>query len=285
MRVGYVALIGRPNSWKSSFVNTLLDEKVSIVSPRPQSTHKIIRGIYTDAQTQIIFFDTPGVHESQWEWNIRLNDRAKRSIREADVVVRFIDASRSYGSEERTIEDFLEKTNKPVITVLSKVDSIRQEYASTPADAKISIFDKQGYSDLIGKIQSLLPEGPQLYEEDQYTDQDYETRISEIVREKVFDHLKEELPYAVFVEVEEIEDSPTLMRILATLYVERDSQKSILIGAAGAMITRIGTEARTELERIFDRKMFLKLRVKTLPKWRKNEQQVKKALGNERLIS
>jgi GTP-binding protein Era len=199
--------------------------------------------------------------------------------------VRFIDASRSYGSEERTIEDFLEKTNKPVITVLSKVDSIRQEYASTPADAKISIFDKQGYSDLIGKIQSLLPEGPQLYEEDQYTDQDYETRISEIVREKVFDHLKEELPYAVFVEVEEIEDSPTLMRILATLYVERDSQKSILIGAAGAMITRIGTEARTELERIFDRKMFLKLRVKTLPKWRKNEQQVKKALGNERLIS
>ena len=229
--VGFVALIGRPNSGKSTFINALTEEKVSIVSGKPQTTRKMIKGIYSTHLTQIVFFDTPGIHESNDDFNIRVNSVALRSLKDADAIVRFVDASRDFGGEEEKIDTILDTVGKPVIRVYSKCDIAKRKYPFKDGIIKLSSAERTGIPDIISALEKFLPEGMPYYEDDYYTDQDPYTRISEIVREKAFGLLSEEIPHDLFVSVEEIEEQPNgTLKALVYIHVEKDSQKRIVIG-------------------------------------------------------
>lgn len=273
MRVGYVALVGRPNSGKSSFLNALIDEKVGIVSNRPQTTRKSVRGIYTDDVRQIVFFDTPGIHEAVDDFNIRINAVAGRAIADADAVVRFVDASRPFGEEEKKIDELVANCGKPVVKVFSKWD-VAMKGVDKGSKIAVSSVSREGMKELLEAVTAYLPEGVPFYDEDYYTDQDPYTRVSEIIREKAFQLLSEEIPHDLYVNVEELEDEGGLLRILAYLVVERDSQKRITVGKGGEVIQRIGTMARLDLEKIFDKRVYLALRVKVDPHWKKNRKLV-----------
>ncbi|MFA6090998.1 MAG: GTPase Era [Candidatus Gracilibacteria bacterium] len=277
-KVGYVALIGRPNSGKSTFINALIDEKVSAVSSKPQTTQKTIRGIYNDDDSQIIFFDTPGIHESKEELNIIINSQAATALNDADIIVRFIDISRQRGEEEEKISELLKGVKKPVILVYSKCDLKHATEARKDA-ISISSRNKNGFRELLSTLKKSLPTGPLFYDEDYYTDQDMETRIREIIREKIFLSLGEELPYDILVDVEDLVEENGMIKALVMLYVSKDSQKNILIGKQGVVLQNIGKLARIELEKILDRKVYILLRVKTMSKWNKNPNVLKKYFG------
>lgn len=267
-KVWYVAIIWRPNAWKSTFINSLIWEKVSITSNIPQTTRKRVLAIYNDFDSQIIFFDTPWIHQNNKEFNQEINKQAIMSIREAEIVLYFIDSSREAWEEEKNIEKLLEFCNNPIIKVYTKDDIAIK---SKDDWIKISSINKKWFEELVDKIKSFLPIWPQFYPDDYYTVQDMYFRISEIVREKVFTHTKEELPHSIYVEIEEIDETPELLKIQAYIYTETDSQRYIIIWKSWSLITTIWTEARHDLEKIFDKKVFISLRVKTMEKWRKNK--------------
>lgn len=278
-KVWYVAIIGRPNAGKSTFINALIGEKVSITSNVPQTTRKRVLAIFNDDKSQIIFFDTPWIHKNEKDFNQKINMEAIRSMREADAVLYFIDSSRPYGDEERQIEDLIQYVNSPLIKVYTKLDlPSKIEIPMDENVVKISSVEKAWFEELIDTLQKVLPTGHPFYPEDYYTDQDIYFRISEIVREKVFLHTTEEIPHSTYVEIEEIEDEDQLLKIQAYVYTETDSQRYIVIGRAGSLVTKIGSEARIELEKIFGKKVFLSLRVKTMEKWRKNDKIIKNIL-------
>lgn len=270
-KVWYVTIIWRPNTWKSTFINNLLWEKVSIVSKIPQTTRKKILAIYNDDDSQIIFFDTPWIHESEKMFNEEINKQALSSIKDAQVVLYFVDSSRLKWDEEKYLENLVEKVNVPVITVYTKSDlPAKTKILEWDNTYLISSVNKTGFEDLIDKVKSHLSSGPMLYPEDVYTQQDMFFRISEVIREKVFLNTKEELPHSTFIWVEEIDDTPKMLKIVAYVYTESESQKYIVIWSKWSLIQKIWTEARKELESIFDRKVFLALRAKSKNKWRKN---------------
>lgn len=273
-KVGYVALIWRPNSWKSTFINALIDEKVSIVSPKPQTTQKCIRWIYNDEDSQIIFFDTPWVNEWSEDFFEHLKSRVVDSLNNADIVVRFIDSTRELWREEEMISKILQYINKPIIEVLTKIDLAKIKLN----DSKLQIesIEKTWFDKLLKEIKRNLKVWPMFYDDDYYTDQDFETRISEVIREKIFLDYFDEVPYSVFVEIGDIDDTPRLLRIQAYIYTESDSQKKIIIGTGWHGLTKIWMESRLELEEIYWRKVFLALRVKTMPKWKKNKKLLQK---------
>ncbi len=273
-KVWYVALIGRPNSWKSTFINTLIDEKVSIVSPRPQTTQKCIKWIYNDENSQIIFFDTPWINEWKDEFFDHLKWRVIDSLNNADIIVRFIDSSRELWQEEDIISSILENANKKIIDVYTKSDITK---IIIPENSlQISSVSKSWIKELLSEIKDNLKTWPLYYDEDYYTDQDHETRISEIIREKIFLNFKDEVPHSVFVEIGEIEDNVNLLKIQAYIYVSSDSQKIIIIWKGWQALTNIGTLSRLDLEEIFWKKIFLSLRVKVMPKWKKNKRLLSK---------
>ncbi len=282
--VGYVAIIGRPNAGKSTFVNTLIGEKISITTNVPQTTRKNVLAIYNDDDTQIIFFDTPGIHKSEKSFNKHINDQAISSLKDADVILYFIDSSREGGEEEEYIRKIMEFVTVPVITVYTKCDLHNKINIPAGEDiAMISSIDKQGFVSLLEKVRSHLKVSNIEYPEDLYTKQDIYFRISEIIREKAFEYTTQELPHSTFIGVEEIENENTkswaeIMKIVAYVYVETDSQKYIVIWKAGSLIEKIGKQARIDLEKIFDKKVFLSLRVKVQKNWRKNDKLVKNLL-------
>jgi len=279
-KVGYVAIIWRPNAGKSTFVNTLIWEKIAITSHVPQTTRNKILAIYNDDISQIIFFDTPGIHESTKSFNSEINNQALSSLRDSELVLYFIDSSRDTGKEEEYIDDILTKINTPVFKVYTKRDL--QARINVPEGKnifEISSEDKSGFTDLVSAIQSRLPTWPLLFSEDYYTKQSLNFRISEIIREKLFYELKEELPHSVFVAVEEVEDDERWMkRISAYVYTETDSQKYIVIGKWWTLITKVWKASRIELEEVFGQKVFLSLRAKVRKNWRKDEGFIKKML-------
>jgi len=279
-KVGYVAIIGRPNAGKSTFINTLIWEKIAITSNIPQTTRNKILAMYNDDDSQIIFFDTPGIHESQKAFNAEINHQALSSLRDSEIVLYFIDSARAPGKEEKYISDILEKINTPVYRVYTKCDLRPAMEIPTWDDIfKISSQDKSWFVELVDAVKAKLPEGPILFPEDYYTKQDIYFRISEVIREKLFHNLKEEMPHSVFVAVEEIEDDEKWMkRISAYIYTETDSQKYIVIWKWGKLITKVWTLARIELEEIFGQKVFLSVRAKVKKNWRKDEGFVKKML-------
>lgn len=279
-KVWYVAVVWRPNAGKSTFLNTLIGEKISIISSIPQTTRNKILSIYNDKDSQIIFVDTPGIHESKKVFNEEINNQAISSLKEADVILHFIDTSRPYGDEEKYIEALLQESSVPVLQVYTKWDLPPQrEVSFDDTSFQISSVTQAGFDELREKIVSCLPEWPILFPEEFYTKQSIYFRISEVIREKAFLHTKEELPHSIFVGVEEVDDSdPKIMKIVAYIYTETESQKYIIIWNKGNKITVIWKEARLELEKIFDTKVFLALRAKTKKWWRKDEQFIKKLL-------
>lgn len=279
-KVGYVAIIGRPNAGKSTFINTLIGEKIAITSNVPQTTRNKILAMYNDEEAQIIFFDTPGIHESTKSFNAEINNQALSSLRDSELVLYFIDSSREGWKEEKYIEDILTKINTPVYKVYTKRDLPARVKIGKGKDVfEISSEDQIGFEELLRAIKQKLPEGPLLFPEDYYTKQDIYFRISEIIREKLFHELKEELPHSIFVAVEEIEDDERWMKkISAYVYTETDSQKYIVIGKNGSLITKVWKAARLELEEVFGQKVFLSLRAKVRKNWRKDEGFIKKML-------
>ena len=284
-KVWYVAVIGRPNAGKSTFINTLIWEKVSITSNIPQTTRKKVLAIFNDDESQIIFFDTPWIHYNEKNFNKAINNQAISSLKESQVILYFIDSSRNYWDEEKYIEEILENVSVPILKIYTKVDLEAKIWIPQNKNNvfKISSETKEGFDELLKEIKDKLPTAPLLFPENIYTKQDMFFRISEIIREKVFTNTKEELPHSIFISVDEIEENKTndwkeLLKIVAYINAESDSQKYILIWKWWKLIAKMWKESRIEIEQIFWKKTFLALRVKVRKNWRKNEKLIKQIL-------
>ncbi len=279
-KVGYVAIIGRPNTWKSTFINTLLWKKISITTNVPQTTRKRVLAIYNDIDSQIIFFDTPWIHASEKVFNTEINNQAISSINDASVILYFIDTTREWWAEENYIKSLLNEVKVPVVKVYTKTDLPPKINVPQNENAfKISSTNKTWFIELIEKVKTFLKKWNMLFWEDYYTSQDMFFRVSEIIREKVFLHTKEELPHSIFVSVEEIDDREDGMNILAYIYTETDSQRYIVIWKWWELVSKIWKESRLDLQKIFEKKVFLSLRVKTREKWKQDENFIKKMFG------
>jgi GTP-binding protein Era len=284
MKSGFVSLIGRPNAGKSTLLNRLIGTKLAIVSDKPQTTRTRILGVrnYTDAQ--VVYLDTPGIHRPTHRMNVRMVDAALETIAEVDVVAALVDVSVPVGSGDRYVLEQLRGIAQPVVLVLNKVDLIRKarllpliellsrEYVFTEI-VPVSALTGENVDRLEAVFLTLLPEGEPLYPPDYVTDQPERVIVAEIVREQVLAHTRAELPFSTAVVVDRFEepDDTGLMRLYCTILVERESQKPIIIGRGGAMIKRIGTAARMGLERFFETRVYLDLRVKVRSDWREDE--------------
>ncbi len=284
-KVWYVAVIGRPNAGKSTFINTLIWEKISITSNVPQTTRKKVLAIYNDDDSQVIFFDTPWIHYNEKNFNKAINNQAISSLRESQIILYFIDSSRNYWDEEKYIEEILENVSVPILKIYTKVDLEAKIWIPQNKNNvfKISSETKEWFDELLSEIKSKLPTAPLLFPENIYTKQDMFFRISEIIREKVFTNTKEEIPHSIFISVDEIEEGKTndwkeLLKIVAYINAESDSQKYILIWKAWKLIAKMWKESRIEIEQIFWKKTFLALRVKVRKNWRKDEKLIKQIL-------
>lgn len=274
-KVGYAAIIWRPNVGKSTFLNAIIWEKVSIVSNIPQTTRKKVLWIYNDEDSQIVFLDTPWIHKDAKAFNEAINREALSTLNSADVVLYFLDSTRPGGEEEAFIRENLSSLKVPVVKVYTKCD-LTPKITLPENWLKISSIDNGCLEDVKSEIKKYLKEDFALFPEEYYTTSDVYFRISEIIREKLFLNTKEEIPHSSFVWVEEYEDKWDLLRISAYIYVETDSQKYIVVGKNWGLISKIWKEARLELEEIYWKKVFLSLRVKKLEKWRKKENVIKK---------
>ena len=279
-KVWYVAIIWRPNAWKSTFINSLLWEKISITTNTPQTTRRRVLAIYNDDNSQIIFFDTPWIHKHAKDFNKKINEVAINSFKESDLILYFIDSTREWWEEEKYIREIVDMVNKPVIKVYTKTDLPNKiQIPENDNVLKISSQTKEWFDELLEKTKSFLQEWPLLFPEEYYTKQDIYFRISEIIREKAFLETKEELPHSIYISVEEIEDNDDILKIVAYIYTDTESQKYIVIWNAWKKIQAIWKQARIELEKIFEKKVFLALRAKTHKNWRKNEWLIKKILN------
>ncbi len=284
-KVWYVSIIGRPNAGKSTFINALIGEKISITSNIPQTTRKKVLAIYNDEASQIVFFDTPWIHFEEKMFNKEINNQAISTLRDSEVVLYFIDSSRKSWEEEKYIQKILENVSVPIFKIYTKRDLRAQiDIPSGENIFEISSVSKSWFENLVEKITEILPTSQLLYPEDFYTKQDMFFRVSEIIREKVFMNTKEEIPHSIFISVEEIETEKRknwdeLLKVVAYINAESDSQKYILIWAKWSLIAKMWKESRIELEQVFWKKVFLALRVKVKKNWRKDERVVKGILG------
>jgi len=285
-RAGFVAIIGRPNAGKSTLINHLVGQKIAIVTAKPQTTRNRIQVIVTQKRGQIVFIDTPGLHDPDSALGRQMMHEVAAAVEGIDVLLLIVDASRVSPRTDAMLIEKARRFRGKTILALNKVDTVpkpnllplidrfRQEF-DFAAIVPISSLKGTGCTDLVDEIFRHLPEGQPFFPEDQITDQPERFLAAEIIREKAIRALHHELPYAVAVFVEKFEENPRLLRIEAVLNVERDTQKKILIGHKGAMLKKIGTEARKELETLLDTKVFLGLFVKVAPDWRGNPQRVR----------
>jgi len=285
-RSGYVSLTGKPNVGKSTLLNTILGEKVSIVTSKPQTTRNRITGIKTLIDAQIIFMDTPGIHKPMHKLGKIMVKTAKNVVREVDLILFMVEPEEPQASDKYIIE-LLKGLGKPVFLLINKVDVVKKPLLLPLIDtySKLYLFKEiipisaltgEGVDDLLKSIVGYLLEGPKYYPDDIITDQIERFMVSEIIREKIIEQTEEEVPYSVAVEVIEWEEVLTkageeMVSIRANIYVERDSQKAIIIGAGGGRLKTIGTSARIDIERLLGTKVFLELWVKTKRDWRYDE--------------
>jgi GTP-binding protein Era len=284
MRAGFVSIVGRPNAGKSTLLNRILGAKVAIVSDKPQTTRTRILGVKTYGDGQAVFIDTPGIHKPMHTMNARMVDAAVQATRDVDVVLLVVDASLPTGPGDTFVIGVVQRASRPALLALNKIDLIdkpallplidwyRRQHAFEEI-VPISSATGDGVGQLEQVLLSHLPEGEAVYPDDYLTDQPERTLAAEIVREKLLHHTRDELPYTTAVIVDRFEepDARGLMRLFCTILVEHESQKPIVIGRQGAMIKRIGTEAREELERFFETRVFLDLHVKVRTDWREDE--------------
>ncbi len=278
MKSGFVCLVGRSNVGKSTILNRVIGKKVSIVSPKSQTTRNSIQGIYNDEDSQIIFIDTPGIHKPKSVLGEQMDKISYSSIRDCDLAIFVVDASKEFNDGDQYLFDHL-KFDCDVIVVLNKIDetnielvhSLSEKYNEQFHPIKIvqtCAFDGFGIPDLIKAIKDSLDEGPQYYDVTTTTNKDIGFRVQEIVREKMLLLLKEEVPHCVTVICEQIDDEEYPMTIYAKIVVEKDSQKGIVIGKRGTMIKRIGTYARQDIEKMLGKHVSLQLQVQVVENWR-----------------
>lgn len=298
MKSATVSVIGRPSSGKSTLVNTICEMKVSITSPTPQTTRNKIRGIYTDQRGQLVFTDTPGYHLSDKEINKRMQDVTVSALKDSDMILYVIDGKRKGGKEEEAISLMIEKAKVPTVVAINKTDILSKEemeesrnFVSSRLPSVpilfISAKNDEGVDEVLIELFKNAKEGELLYDENQYTDQDLEFRISEIIREKTISTLSDELPHVIFVDVSDLEwnEETRTVWIRAFINVERDGQKGFIVGKGGSGIKRIGTEARKEIKTIFPGSTVrLDLQVKTAEKWRQNSIVLDKVFRNDKKI-
>jgi len=278
---GFVAVVGRPNAGKSTLINALVGEKVSIVTPTPQTTRNRILGIANHSSAQIILMDTPGIHKPLSRLNERMMSFVREALEERDLALLIADASEPFGKGDEYALELLKEYAPKTILVLNKIDLIRKARLLPLMDRysklygfeeiiPVSALKGDGLDELTKAVVALLPEGPQYFPPDVYTDQPERFLAGEIIREKVIRQTRQEMPYVTAVLIDDFEESETMTSIRATIVVEKESQKPIVIGAGGERVKQIGTEARQELERLFPPKVFLDLHVKVEPHWRDN---------------
>ena len=280
-RSGLVTIIGAPNVGKSTLLNRVLGQKIAITSAKPQTTRNRILGVWTTPQSQVIFYDTPGVHQARSLLNKRMVRTALATLSAADMILFMIELNRRE-ADNRLILKALEKQKNPVILVINKVDKVNKlellpamdrynREMNLAAIVPISALKGDNVEQLTAEIVSMLPEGPQYYPPDMVTDQPERFIAAEMVREQIFVQTKQELPYSTAVTVEEFDEQDAdLFRIRAVIHVERDSQKGIIIGKKGAMLKTIGTAARADIQRLTGTKVFLELFVKVEKNWSRN---------------
>jgi GTP-binding protein Era len=278
---GFISIIGRPNVGKSTLLNTLLGEKIAIISDKPQTTRNRILGIVNQPGAQMVFMDTPGIHKPMHKMNEAMVKTALQTYNEVDVILMLVEATEQPGGGDKFIIETLSPVKTPVFLLINKMDLIRkdallplmQEYGKLLNFAGIIPVSalKNDLNGLLEAILKRLPQGPKYFPDDQLTDQPERFIVSEIIREKVFELTKEEIPYSTAVVIEEMKEEPEITRITAIIYVERDSQKGILIGKGGGMLKQIGTLARQDAEKLLGVKVFLQLWVKVKKGWREDE--------------
>lgn len=285
IKSGFVAIVGRPNVGKSTLINALVGAKVSIVTPVPQTTRNRILGIVNRPNAQVVFMDTPGIHKPLSRLNDQMMAFVRQALEDRDMVLLIVDASTKFGKGDQFAVELLKQYAPKTILLLNKIDSIQKTRLLPLIDLysklhefeeifPISALQGDGLPEMLEAVIKRLPEGPQFFPPDLYTDQPERFLASEIIREKVIRHTHQELPYVTAVLIDAFEESETITRMYATIVVEKESQKPIVIGAGGARIKQIGTEARHELEKLFPPKVFLELFVKVEPHWRDNRAMV-----------
>lgn len=280
---GFVTLVGRPNVGKSTLMNHLIGQKIAITSDKPQTTRNRIQTVYTDERGQIIFLDTPGIHKAKNRLGEYMVTVAENTLKEVDVILWLVEPTTFIGAGERHIAQQLNQVKTPKILVINKIDTVDSEGVLTAINAYKDICEfaeivpasalrKKNTDLLIQLIFQYLPCGPQFYDEDTVTDQPMRQIVSELIREKALRLLKEEIPHGIAVTIETMKERPNgIIDIEATIVCERDSHKGIVIGKGGAMLKRIGSEARREIEEMMETKINLQLWVKVRKEWRDSE--------------
>ncbi len=284
-RSGYAAFIGRPNAGKSTLLNRLVGEKIAAVSNKLQTTRHKIQGIVTSPEGQIVFIDTPGVHKPGYLLNRRMMTAVHDAILSVDLLVLMRDASVSTGNGDKFVLDLVKQAEKPAILVLNKIDKIKEKHELLPLIefyskeyefaeiVPVSALRGEAVDNLLTQITKHLPAGEAIFSEDEMTDQPMRVLVAEMVREQILMTTGEEIPYVTAVVTEVYDESdPESIKIFCAIYVERDSQKGIIIGKGGIKLKKIGTEARVSIEKILNKKVFLKLFVKVVADWRNSGQ-------------
>ena len=281
---GFAAIIGRPNVGKSTLMNHLIGQKIAITSRKPQTTRNRIQTVYTSERGQIVFLDTPGIHKAKNKLGEYMVNVAQRTFQDADVILWLVEASDYIGAGEKHIAQQLKRTKLPVILVMNKVDRVEKKEIPGYIEAYRKILDfaeivpvsalrSVNLDTLLDCIFKYLPYGPQFYDEDTVTDQPQRQIVAEMIREKALRCLEEEIPHGIAVTIEQMKERPEggLVDIEATIICERDSHKGIIIGKQGAMLKKIGSQARTEIEKMLEEKVNLKLWVKVKKDWRDSD--------------
>ena len=281
---GFAAIIGRPNVGKSTLMNHLIGQKIAITSRKPQTTRNRIQTVYTSERGQIVFLDTPGIHKAKNKLGEYMVNVAQRTFQDADAILWLVEASDYIGAGERHIAQQLKRTKLPVILVMNKVDRVEKKEIPGYIEAYRKILDfaeivpvsalrSVNLDTLLDCIFKYLPYGPQFYDEDTVTDQPQRQIVAEMIREKALRCLEEEIPHGIAVTIEQMKERPEggLVDIEATIICERDSHKGIIIGKQGAMLKKIGSQARTEIEKMLEEKVNLKLWVKVKKDWRDSD--------------
>ena len=289
MKSGFVAILGRPNVGKSTIINSIVNRRISIVTDKSQTTRNNIIGIYNASDCQIVFVDTPGIHKPLKKLGEEMNNMAYSAAHEVDVAILVVDASKPFGTGDQYIIDHLDIYERPLIIVFNKIDLARLDKAEALKKQYQEFFPKAVFVETVAKekfnidvlintVKDYLPEGPAYYPEEMITDKDEIFQIKEIIREKVLKSLREEVPHSVAIYLDYIEWEDKPIKIFASIIVEKESQKGIVIGARGRMIKEIGSPARIDIERLLNQHVFLELQVKVNEDWR-NELAALKTYG------
>ncbi|WP_102691297.1 GTPase Era [Rummeliibacillus pycnus] len=285
---GFVTIVGRPNVGKSTFLNNVIGQKIAIMSDKPQTTRNKVQGVYTTDDSQMIFIDTPGIHKPKHKLGEFMLKVSKNALREVEAIMFMVNATQKLGAGDKYIMEMLKGTKTPVFLVVNKIDAVHpdellQIIESYKAEFEfaeiipISALQGNNVEHLLDTIKKYLPEGPQYYPADQVTDHPERFIIAELIREKVLHLTRDEVPHSIAVEIEKIakDEGKDLVRINASIIVERDSQKGIVIGKRGALLKEIGTRARKDIETLLGSKVYLELWVKVQKDWRDRASQLR----------